>query len=576
MLHVSNLSKRYGELLLFEKVSFDLNSGDRMALIGPNGCGKTTLLRLIMGLEPPDTGSARFAVPLTRVGYLPQALDLDVYPTVEQALAGLHAQPVSYWESEVERLAVALASADADGVDAIEREYAHALDGLTHAATTLPPHELEAVLAGLGLQDLSLEQSVALLSGGQKTRLGLARLLVQHPALLILDEPTNHLDLTALTWLEDYLRTYDGAMLLVSHDRAFLDRVVSSVLEIDPLTHQAKVYPGAYSAYAEAKVREREAYLQRYQEQQERIADLEAAAERWKAQARNIEGETINFYYKKRAKKVARQAVMRVRRVERLLESEDHLDKPRQSWTMRLDLGVAAPSGQDVLSLEHLTMGFGERRLFTDVNLILQRGERIVLVGPNGSGKTTLLRLITGQLAPLEGTVRLGSNVKLGYLAQEQETLAHYASPLDAVLRVGGVSETEARTFLHQFLFAGDEVHTAMPLLSFGQRARLNLGLLVLEGCNLLLLDEPTNHLDIPSRETFEQALDSFEGTVLAVVHDRYFIEHLASAVWALREGTIRRYPDLAQALAGQGQAAGEPNTTPGRLEDNMPPTLMS
>jgi ATP-binding cassette subfamily F protein 3 len=561
VLHVSNLSKRYGDLLLFHRVNFDINDGDRIALIGPNGCGKTTLLRLVMGLERPDSGSARFDVPLDRVGYLPQSLDLTAFETIEQALAGLHGQPLSYWEAEVERLANLLAHADPTKIGVIAQAYAQALDELTRAADTLPQHRLQEVLAGFELDQLPLDQPVRLLSGGQKTRLGLARLLLASPALLLLDEPTNHLDITALTWLEGYLRAYQGAMLLVSHDRAFLDRVVSGVLEMDQLTHTVTAYPGAYSDYARAKAREREVYLQRYQEQQQDIADLEAAADRWKTHATSIQNTSLHFYYRKRAKKVARQATVRLKRVERLLGSEDRLEKPRQRWTMKLDLGEASPSGQDVISLQALSMAFGELLLFEGVNLLLQRGERIALVGTNGSGKTTLLRLITGQLQPTHGTVRLGSNVQLGYLSQEQENLLHYGSPLDAVLRLGGLSETDARTFLHQFLFAGDEVHTAMAQLSFGQRARLNLGLLVLQGCNLLLLDEPINHLDIPSRETFEQALEGFEGAVLAVVHDRYFIERFATAVWALRDGDIQRYPDLAQALDSATGLTWEPHT---------------
>ena len=523
-----------------------------------------------MGLERPDSGSARFDAAGSR-GLLPQA-PTDVYATVEQALAGLDQQPLSHWEAEVERLAVELSDATPDEAPAVERAYAQALDRLSHAAAALPPHRLQQVLAGLGLEHLPLDKPVRLLSGGQKTRLGLARLLLQNPALLILDEPTNHLDIAALTWLEGYLQAYEGGMLLVSHDRAFLDRVVNGVLEIDPLTRAVRAYPGGYSDYARAKAHEREEYLQRYQEQQAKIADLEAAADRWKTHANNIQNETIHFHYRKRAKKVARQGVVRLKRVQRLLESEEHLARPRTSWSIKLDLGEAPPSGQDVLAIEGLSMAFGPLVLFEDVNLLLQRGERICAGGPQRLGQDHPAAPDHRPPAPTRGVVRLGSNVRLGYLAQEQETLAQYASPLDAIMRSSALPETDARTYLHQFLFAGDEVHTPMALLSFGQRSRLNLGLLVLQGCNLLLLDEPINHLDIPSRETFEQALAGFEGTVLAVVHDRYFIERFATGVWALRDGAIGRYPDLRQALEGASAIWAPDGDTPAEQE---PPALV-
>jgi ATP-binding cassette subfamily F protein 3 len=269
--------------------------------------------------------------------------------------------------------------------------------------------------------------------------------------------------------------------------------------------------------------------------------------------ARRIERGTTHFHYRKIAKGLARRAVVQKRRLERLLESEGRIEKPRPTWQMKLALSDTPVSGKDVLLLEDLTMGYDSQPLFADVSLTLRRGERVVLVGPNGSGKTTLLRGIVGQVAPLVGRIRLGANVRVGYYSQEQEGLDETSNAFEEIRRVALMGETEARSFLHYFLFKGDDVFVPVGSLSFGERTRLALAKLVAAGCNLLLLDEPINHLDIPSRERFEQGLSAFEGTVLAVVHDRYFIERFATGLWSVEEGTIRFYIDLEDFRRGCG-----------------------
>ncbi len=551
MLQVSDLSKRYGDNLLFEKVNFVINARDRVGLVGPNGCGKTTLVRILLGEEEPDTGSVHQTTRFT-TGYLPQALEYEAGETVRDVLSDSLGIDEDHLADQVQELAHQMAGAQGDHLRAIERRYALALDRLTGAASRLPTHVVDQVLAGLGLGEVQPTTPVRILSGGQKTRLGLAAILLQNPSFLLLDEPTNHLDMTALEWLEGYLHQYSGAMLIVSHDRMFLDRIVNWILEIDPQSRQARMYPGSYSDYVAAKERERHKHWQAYKEQEERIAQLESAVQQLKGQARGIEKETINFHYRKKAKKVARQGVVRQKRIERMIESENHVEKPQQSWDMNLEFANTPPSGQDVLVLEDLGKRYGDHVLFEGVNLILQRGERVTLVGPNGSGKTTLLRMITGREVPTAGVLQRGANVQVGYFSQEQESLDWGVTPLETVQRVSGMGETEARTFLHLMLFAGDDVFVPVSDLSYGQRARLALGVLVLQGCNLLLLDEPINHLDIPSRENFERALSAYRGTILAVVHDRYFIQHFATALWSVENHGIHRYIDLDDLKRGQ------------------------
>jgi ATP-binding cassette subfamily F protein 3 len=513
-------------------------------LVGPNGCGKTTLLKILLGEISPDTGSAWLSPASVRVGYLAQSLEHEPNQTVVQvikaAIAGLGEA-----EERLERVSAALATAQGEELDRLLAAYDRALDEVERLGGYSVESRAEAILEGLGLRDLNQDTPMDTLSGGEKTRLGLARLLLSRPDLLLLDEPTNHLDIEALEWLEGFLQSFDGAVVIVSHDRTFLDRCVSTILEMDPLTHTVSEFPGNYSEYLEAKVRERERHWAAYKDQQEHIAHLQSTLAAKKGYARSIEQGTIDFGPRKIAKGIARKAVVQQRRIQRLLDSEERIDRPQRSWQMKLEFVDTPATGQDVLHLEGVVMGFGNHELFRDVNLTLRAGERIALIGPNGSGKTTLARLILGELEPLAGRVRLGTGVKLGYYAQEQQNLDLQSTPYETIRAVAPFGQTEARSFLHYFLFSGDQVFLPVGKLSFGERARLSLARLVAQGCNVLVLDEPVNHLDIPSRSQFEQALTAFEGTVLAIVHDRYFIEAFATGLWAIQAGTIRPHARL-------------------------------
>jgi ATP-binding cassette, subfamily F, member 3 len=394
------------------------------------------------------------------------------------------------------------------------------------------------------LDALSLDTPVRYLSGGQKTRLGLARLLIRQPQILLLDEPTNHLDIEALEWLERWLTSYTGAILIVSHDRTFLDRTVNWIFELDAQTHRLTPFVGNYSDYLEAKRRQIEQQQAAYNAQQERIAQLTGEARRLSGYANSIERGTIDFGPRKIAKGIARRATVQRRRIEREL-AEDRVERPGLSWQMKLEFVNTPESGQDVLVFDHVNVGYDGQPMISDIHQILRQGERVALIGPNGAGKTTFLRAIRGELTPLAGEIRVGTNVKIGYYAQEQENFEPESTPFETIRQIAAMSETETRSFLHYFLFTGDEVFTPNRSLSYGERARLMLARLVASGCNCLLLDEPINHLDIPSRASFEQAMTAFEGTVLAVVHDRYFIREFATRVWAIQGGQLKNYVDL-------------------------------
>jgi ATP-binding cassette subfamily F protein 3 len=546
MLHVYKVSKTYGSETILTDISFIVNSGERVGLVGPNGAGKTTLLRIILGVEPPDGGSIRFDPPGLSVGYLSQALVFEAGETMAEALARLTSAHNQAW-TEMQRLAQAMSTAGGPELNTLTEAYAEAETRFEAAGGYELEARLEAVLAGLGLADVSRELPVELLSGGQKTRLGLAGLLIQQPRLLLLDEPTNHLDIEALSWLEEWLHGYDGAVLVVSHDRAFLDAVTTRTLVIDPVTHTMRDFAGNYTAYTETLGHEIEQQWAAYQDQQVEIARLQQAARHLRGIAKFRKGgkaDTGDKFAKGFFANRGAGTVGRAKHIERRLDqllNEDRIEKPGRQWQLNPNFSGDGSGARQVLSLEGIKMAFDGNLLFDDVTLTLTHGQRIALIGPNGTGKTTLLRIIMGEIEPTAGEVRLGSGVKLGYLAQEQEILEPDLTPYETVRRAAeGMNQTEIRTFLHSFLFAGDEVFVQNSSLSFGERARLMLALLIAQGCNFLLLDEPINHLDIPSRERFEQALNQFPGTVLAVAHDRTFIQHVATGLWELREEEIR------------------------------------
>jgi ATP-binding cassette, subfamily F, member 3 len=546
MLSAHQITKTYGIHTVLQDITFNINPTDRLGLIGPNGCGKSTLLRILAGQEEPDSGAVTHTQPGLRTGYLAQGLDID--PDLTLADACLPGAPRNV-ENELVKLAAVLITRPKDEV--IQRAYDEALQDLQYAS--IKP---AGILTALGLNDILPEKRVGELSGGQKTRLKLARLLLTEPTLLLLDEPTNHLDIGMLEWLENWLTSFQGAALIVSHDRAFLDNTVNFILELDQNTHTLKQYAGNYSKYIEKKEAERSRQLQAYLDQQAEIRRMQADIVRTREQAAFTERQASSIriggsdykikgyksYQQGIAKKVAAKAKSREKKLNRFLESEDRAERPHSDWQMKLNFSVPQHLSQEVLVTENLSVGYpGSPALLTDLRLQVRGSQRLVLTGPNGCGKTTLLRTFAGELAPLEGSLRIGPSIKVGYMAQEQELLDPMKSPVEIIEEAGAFNQTRARTFLHAFLFGGEAPLHPCGEMSYGERARLELARLIARGCTFLLLDEPINHLDIPSRARFEQALNNFAGTILAVVHDRYFIERFASDIWTVEDGKIKK-----------------------------------
>ncbi len=540
MLTAHHIYKSYGIQPVVQDISFSLSSNERVGLIGPNGCGKTTLMRILAGMEQPDSGTVMWTRPNLRIGYLAQGMQFAEDQTIQTSL---NLTPMSQTDLEAEVASLALALASHPDDSHVQTRYDAALQQLSTVDDQAP-----AILGPLGLAELPLDMPVKHLSGGQKTRLMLARVLLDDPNLLLLDEPTNHLDIEMLEWLEDWLNRFRGAALIVSHDRAFLDNTVSSILELDPALHGMKSYPGNYADYLEQKMVEREKLAQAWQDQQDEITQLRSAAAHIRGLTKMKKGGKADggdkfakgFFGNRATKNVAGRAKHIEARIEKLL-SEDRVEKPKQNWQMKLDFGPPAHQSKDVLITEKLSIGY-DKPLLTDLKLNIRAGQRIALTGPNGSGKTTLIRTIAGRLEPLAGSLKLGTTVRLGYMTQEQELLNPERNALQTVQGVAPFNETEARNFLHYFLFKGDDALRPTGALSYGERARLQLGLLVAQGCTFLLLDEPINHLDIPSRARFEEALGNFKGTILAVVHDRYFIERFATDVWNVKAESIEKW----------------------------------
>lgn len=540
MLTTHHLTKFYGIQPVLKDISFSIGAHDRIGLIGPNGCGKTTLIRILSGQEKPDSGAFNATIPGLRIGYLAQGYELEPDETIRSSL-GLRDFSEDRLEAEITSLSMRLAQNPNE--PALQERFDLTLARISQF--NIQPAE---ILRPLGLGDFSPETPVGHLSGGQKTRLMLARVLMNDPGLLLLDEPTNHLDIEMLEWLETWLKNFKGAALIISHDRAFLDHSVNNILELDPETHGVRMYAGNYSSYVEQKLSEHEHQLDAYSDQQAQIAQLQAAAAHIRGLTKMKKGGKSDggdkfakgFFGNRATKNTAGRAKHIEARIEKIL-NEERIEKPRASWQLKLDFGKPAHQSRDVLITDELSVGYpGYPTLLHGLNLNIRAGQRIAITGANGSGKTSLLRTITGKLEPAAGSFRLGSSIRPGYMSQEQELLNPMFSPLETILKTSPFNETEARHFLHFFLFGGNDALRASGEMSYGERARLQLAVLVAQGCSFLLLDEPINHLDIPSRARFEQALAKYEGTVLAVIHDRYFIEHFATDIWMVENGQIR------------------------------------
>lgn len=542
MLHVNSVSKSYGADPVLSDVSFALNPGERAGLVGPNGSGKSTLLRLIAGEIEPDSGSI-WLDPHHRVAYLPQYPFDELHLSVKEALLR-GAGRVGELQSRITVLEHALREVRGETLDALLAEYAAAQEEFERLDGYGLQARMEMVIQGLSI-GARLETPVRALSGGTKTKLSLARLLLSGADVLLLDEPTNYLDLPALLWLERFVARGNRSYVIVSHDRRFLDETVGVILELDPATHTARQWPGNYTEYSTAKRREREKQWEAYRDQQGQIARIEADIRRTKEQARGVEAGTNNDVLRRYAKKVAHKAVVRERRLHREVEGGEQLEKPLKGWNLHLtDLNRdSIEDNRMVLEVENVRAGYDDEAVLQGASLLLRGQDRVALAGENGSGKTTLLRCITGE-HPFTGSVRLGRSIRVGMLSQEQSELALGRTVLDVFRSRTEMRESEARTYLHKFLFSGPEVLKPVSALSYGQRAKLALAILILSNANFLILDEPTSHMDMPALEAIEEALAAYTGPLLVVSHDRVFLERIGmNRVLTLERGQITPSP---------------------------------
>ena len=522
LLSLQRIAKSFGTNEVLREVSFALQAGDRMALVGVNGSGKSTLMKIIAGLETADAGAMTMQKGL-RFGYLAQQGEVDPERTVLEELESVFA-PVVAMEDRLRAMEREMAEAAHN--DALLKRLGSAYDQLTRDFEKANGYgwrsAVQGVLAGLGFRKEQQTQRAASLSGGEKTRLCLGRLLLTEPDILLLDEPTNHLDLESIAWLENYLREYRGTVLLISHDRYFMDAVCTRVGEL--LFGRVECYDGNYTSYMSQRAERFEIRMRAYQLQQKEIARQEAIIARFRSFNRE---------------KSIRLAESREKRLEKM----ERLEKPTDESAIRFRFDIRRRTGEDVLMAEELRKGYDGRTLFEHVKLHLRAGDRCALIGANGIGKTTLLRIIVGEEKPDGGVLRFGTGVDLGYYDQHQAKLHDGKTVLDEVWDdFRRLDQTEVRGALGLFLFTGDDVLMPVGTLSGGEKGRVALTKLMLRRDNLLLLDEPTNHLDMDSREVLEQALQDFPGTILAISHDRYFINRFAEKVLVLTPNGIEEY----------------------------------
>ena len=521
ILSCQNISKAFVENQVLKNVSFHIEDHEKAAIVGINGAGKTTLLRIIVGEMTPDDGQVVLARDKT-LGYLAQNSTVDTSHTIYEELLSVKADLLRL-EEKIRECENNMKHAEGDALEDLMKQYT----SLTHAFETgggyLYRSELVGVLKGLGFTEDEFSKPVATLSGGQKTRVALGRLLLQNPDLIILDEPTNHLDMNSIAWLETYLLNYKGAVLIVSHDRYFLDRIAGKVIEIDQ--SKATTFMGNYSDYAVKKEQLRVAAWNAYMNQQREIKHQEEVIEKLKSFNRE-------------------KSIKRAESREKMLDKIEVIEKPSEVRTdMKLTLTPRILSGNDVLTVEHLSKSFDSHKLFTDVNFEIKRSEHVAIIGDNGSGKTTLLKILNGLVPADQGTFRLGSNVEIGYYDQEHHVLHSEKTLFEEISDdYPYLNNTQIRNVLAAFLFTGEDVFKRISDLSGGERGRVSLAKLVLSNANFLILDEPTNHLDIMSKEILEDALNGYEGTILYVSHDRYFINRTAHRILDLTEGQFVNY----------------------------------
>ena len=508
------LGKSFGVRQVFSNVSFEIKEGDRIALVGPNGAGKSTLLKCILGIEELDEGQVVMS-PVASIGYLQQDVNLgdaSLAEEIETAWEDVHAL-----ENKLQELTTYLETHEASESD-LQR-----LDYLQNRLEWLGGYDYEQktkrIVYGLGFTDEDLYKPANAFSGGQKTRINLAKALVRSPDFLFLDEPTNHLDMEMLEWLEGYLSSYRGGILIVSHDRYFMDRIVTGVVELDH--HKATTYRGNYSRYVAQREERLKADTIAYEKQQEYIKKTEEYIDKYRAGIKS---------------KMARGRQSQLNRLERL-------EAPETSHSLDFKFPPAAMSADKVLVLDHVSIGYKtDDPIIDDVSMVVRRGESVALIGPNGAGKSTMVKAIVGELFPTEGHIDIGNRVQVGYFSQEHEELHERWQVVDEIINNYNFTEEKARNVLGSFLFKGDDVFKLVGDLSGGERARLALLKLFLQGDNFLILDEPTNHLDVPTREIVERALQQFGGTCFIISHDRYFLDQVSTRTLVLENKGLTEY----------------------------------
>lgn len=521
ILSCSKISKEFVTGPVLREADLLVNENDKLALIGNNGAGKSTLLKIIIGLMKPDSGNISLQKGTT-IGYLSQhqeapkeASILDIMLETKKDVLEAH-EAMRETEEKMK-------NAGEEELSSLYETYSRLTTKFEQKNGYAYKSEITGILKGLGFKEEEFHRLSSSLSGGEKTRLHLAKILLEKPSLLLLDEPTNHLDINSITWLESYLRAYRGAIILVSHDRYFLDKIATKVTEIEG--GRTTTFFGNYTSYSEKKKAERAQQLRAYLNQQKIIAHEEAVIEKLRSFNRE-------------------KSIKRAESRKKLLEKRELIEKPVSlDSEMKLNLRPFLTSGKDVLSVKGLKKSFGERCLFSDLNFELQRGERVAIIGSNGSGKTTILKIINDLLAADEGSIKLGTNVEIGYYDQEHQVLTADNTLFEEILDSCEVlTNTEIRNILASFLFKDEDVFKKVSSLSGGEKGRLSLARLMLSEANLLILDEPTNHLDLISKEILEDALRSYEGTVLFVSHDRYFINQTATRILELKEKKLLNY----------------------------------